>query len=436
MDAERAIEMKRIAKFLAVSLVFALTPLVYEGSAQEPMEKPEMDLFEEAPWTITYGLGYYRPEGDHVVEDGIFAGLRLGYNLDARWAIEMGLDLAPSLSNRDFGDSPRRSLDSSIWVVRLGPDILYHLRTTENLRFDPYLHAGAGLFVSEERMFNNRVEPYLSSGLGLFYHFNDEWAIRGDVRVSAISEKTEWVAQGFLGVTWRPGARPPQEFRLTGVLDMDSDGDGLPDWLEEKIGTDPFDPDTDGDGLSDGEEYWIYFTDPLNPDTDYDGLTDGAEVMVYETDPLNWDTDGGGVSDGHEVIEDGTDPLDPRDDLELYTLNIEFEYDKAILRPQYFDQLDVVVKVLQRDPEATARVEGHADRRPESDHDYNIRLSEQRARAVLDYIVNIGGIERDRLEYEGYGFTRPIAPNDTEENMARNRRTEIYIRPGDHPSRQ
>jgi hypothetical protein len=59
---------------------------------------------------------------------------------------------------------------------------------------------------------------------------------------------------------------------------LDSDGDGLSDEEEYKLGTDPFNPDTDGDGLSDREEVMIYKTDPLNPDTDGDGYSDGEEV--------------------------------------------------------------------------------------------------------------------------------------------------------------
>ena len=67
---------------------------------------------------------------------------------------------------------------------------------------------------------------------------------------------------------------------------LDSDGDGLPDWFELLIGTDPFKRDTDGDGLSDFEEIFIYHTNPLLSDSDGDGFTDGEEVL-FGSDPLN-----------------------------------------------------------------------------------------------------------------------------------------------------
>jgi len=113
----------------------------------------------------------------------------------------------------------------------------------------------------------------------------------------------------------------------------------------------------------------------------------------------------------------------------LFRLLIEFDYDKADLRPIYHEQLDKVIKVMQRDPGATARVEGHADKRKTSKRDYNQKLSERRAKAVMDYIVRAGGIAPSRVSHKGYGFDRPIAPNDTEANMQKNRRTDIYIRP-------
>ncbi len=75
------------------------------------------------------------------------------------------------------------------------------------------------------------------------------------------------------------------------------------------------DIDTDGDGLTDAEELRLG-TDPLNPDTDSDGLFDGEEVRIYRTDPLNSDTDGDGYTDGQEVRA-GYNPLGPGRLLEL-----------------------------------------------------------------------------------------------------------------------
>lgn len=89
---------------------------------------------------------------------------------------------------------------------------------------------------------------------------------------------------------------------------QDSDGDGLTNAEEIKIGTDPFKADTDGDGLSDGQEVKVYMTNPLVPDTDKDGLSDGDEVLKYKTNPLNPDTDGDGLLDGDEISR-RTDPL-------------------------------------------------------------------------------------------------------------------------------
>jgi hypothetical protein len=90
----------------------------------------------------------------------------------------------------------------------------------------------------------------------------------------------------------------------------DSDGDGLYDFEEAKLGTNPNNPDTDGDGLNDRDEVRNYKTDPLKADTDGDGLSDGDEIKTYRTDPLVKDTDGDRLSDGDEVQKYGTDPLE------------------------------------------------------------------------------------------------------------------------------
>lgn len=390
----------------------------------------ERDLFEESPAYFGFGVGHVNFEGDAPVQDDFFMGLRLGYDFHQFFGMEAGIDYMPNLDNTVYKEGDTRfALDSDTSAMRFTLDALLHLRNTENLRWDPYLALGGSWYRYADSLKDGKDEIGLHGGAGLFYHFNDAWSVRTDFRAMITADDTEFNSTIFVGANYRWGTKVEPKYVLSGG-EIDSDGDGLTDSYEVQIGTNPFDPDTDKDGLSDGEEVLQHKTDPLNPDSDWDGLKDGAEVITYKTDPLNPDTDAGGVKDGHEVIEDGTNPLDPADDLQLYTLNIEFDYDKSILRPSDYEEIEVVIKVLQRDPGATARIEGHADKRKTSKRDYNQKLSERRALAVLNYIADVGGIDRSRLTSLGYGFDRPVAPNDTEENMQKNRRTEVYIRKG------
>ncbi|MDR0296128.1 MAG: VWA domain-containing protein [Prevotellaceae bacterium] len=100
----------------------------------------------------------------------------------------------------------------------------------------------------------------------------------------------------------------------------DDDGDGIPNWLEDVIGTDKNKADTDGDGLSDYDEMYKTFTNPLVRDTDGNGISDGEEDFdgdglnniqecYYGTNPFNTDTDGDSLSDYDEVFIYHSDPL-------------------------------------------------------------------------------------------------------------------------------
>jgi outer membrane protein OmpA-like peptidoglycan-associated protein len=233
-----------------------------------------------------------------------------------------------------------------------------------------------------------------------------------------------------LGMIYRFGGQPTRAPASASVVagETDSDGDGLTDAEEARLGTNPRMKDTDGDGLTDGDEVHVYKTDPLNRDTDFDLLSDGEEVLKYKTDPLKPDTDAGGVWDGHEVLEDGTDPLNKNDDLMLFAVQVEFGYDETVIRdPKYFAQFDIIAKVLTRHPEATAVIEGHADRKAKSSPKYNQTLSELRAQAVQKHLVE-KGIQASRLKAVGFGFSRPKVQPDLVNGNPENRRVEIYIR--------
>ncbi len=104
--------------------------------------------------------------------------------------------------------------------------------------------------------------------------------------------------------------------------------------------------------------------------------------------------------------------------------DIHFVADQAVILPDELPRLSAVAEALKRIPTRSFLVVGHtaAVGTPES----QVALSVQRAKAIVDFLVS-QGIEARRLLYEGKGGTEPVAPNDTEENRARNRRVEIDV---------
>ena len=116
--------------------------------------------------------------------------------------------------------------------------------------------------------------------------------------------------------------------------------------------------------------------------------------------------------------------LQPTDVGTVVTLkNVFFDFDRAELKPESYVELDKLADYLRTN---TIRIEigGHTD--DQGSDEYNDRLSENRAKAVYDYLVG-KGIPADRLQYKGYGKRVPIADNTTEAGRATNRRTEFKI---------
>ncbi len=99
--------------------------------------------------------------------------------------------------------------------------------------------------------------------------------------------------------------------------------------------------------------------------------------------------------------------------------------DDAGLRPESITELNRVVKVMQQYPKMTLYIDGHTDSR--NTDSYNQRLSERRANAAYKYLID-NGIAKNRLTKRAYGEKRPVAPNDSPENMQLNRRTEFNIK--------
>jgi uncharacterized repeat protein (TIGR01451 family) len=156
----------------------------------------------------------------------------------------------------------------------------------------------AGIGEVESVSFSVLNEPVTAAGIGEVESVSFS-VLNAPVTGAGISE-VDSVVFGVLNNSTKTSAKPslagteaavsaaPATTPAVQLIDplADSDGDGVPDWLEVLMGTDPLNPDTDGDGLTDFEELFIYHTNPLDPDTDGDGFTDGVEVL-FGSDPLD-----------------------------------------------------------------------------------------------------------------------------------------------------
>jgi len=107
---------------------------------------------------------------------------------------------------------------------------------------------------------------------------------------------------------------------------------------------------------------------------------------------------------------------------ERVRLNIEFDFDKADIRPRYHDELKKVGDFMNKYPDVNMALEGHTD--SIGTEEYNQRLSQRRVDNVKKYIVEKFNIDGKRIKAIGYGETKPIADNNTEEGRQRNRRVE------------
>lgn len=118
---------------------------------------------------------------------------------------------------------------------------------------------------------------------------------------------------------------------------------------------------------------------------------------------------------------DMADALATKGFVDLY--GIYFDTDKTDIKPESVKTLDEVANLLKIDRSLKLQISGHTDKTGTADH--NMKLSEGRAKAVVDALVKNYGIAATRLQAKGYGDTKPVAPNDKEENRAKNRRVEL-----------
>ncbi|MFQ5914498.1 MAG: OmpA family protein, partial [Nitrospinota bacterium] len=166
---------------------------------------------------------------------------------------------------------------------------------------------------------------------------------------------------------------------------LDSDGDGVPDYLDKCPNT-PKGVKVDSNGC------------PL--DSDGDGVPDYLDKCPGTPKGAKVDSRGCWVIPG-----------------------AFFDTDKSDIKPQFELELAEALAILKKNPKLRIEVQGHTDSR--GSDAYNETLSENRARAAVEFFVRMG-LSRARFSVIGHGESRPIASNDTPEGRARNRRVELH----------
>lgn len=168
-----------------------------------------------------------------------------------------------------------------------------------------------------------------------------------------------------------------------------------------------------------------------NRPTAYSGADWTTILSAYSLPPvpvevvaMPGDSDGDGVTD--DLDKCPNTPMGvavgPRGCWAL-TNSMLFDFDSAVIKPEFYHILDYTKEAFDAYPDMHVQIDGHTDSTgPES---YNQMLSEKRAKAIMEYLVNTVGVEASRLKAVGYGEARPGFPNDTKENRAQNRRVEF-----------
>lgn len=127
----------------------------------------------------------------------------------------------------------------------------------------------------------------------------------------------------------------------------------------------------------------------------------------------------GKASSGAKINVETAAPAAKKEEL-CMALHIEFDTDKADIKPEYFEEVEKVADFMKRFPQVRGTIEGHTD--SVASAGYNLKLSQRRAESVVNMLVDKYGIEGSRLMAKGYGLTKPVADNRTKEGRQKNRR--------------
>lgn len=343
-------------------------------------------------------LGYHVFEGDQNTDDSISGGFSVGYNVSKRWAAELEVGYTPSETDQKNVSSE----DLEIWSV--GMNALYHFNPDGALV--PYVLAGFGGMYFDADGYEEDMDYMMNWGVGGKYFISEDTALRVDLRhVIDFHSDRDWDHNGddnidnnliaTAGLYWQFGGTvpPPPKPR-------DSDQDGIYD-VRDKCPDTPLGVMVDAVGCPPAKRS----TPPpvfVDGDDDNDGILNSRDKCPGTAIDV--------------IVDENGCPV-------KFTMQVEFDFDKSEIRPEYHEKLQKAADFINKYPETRFLLAGHTDNI--GTDEYNQGLSMRRAAKVKKYLVEEFGIAAHLMTPRGYGETQPIDSNDTREGRQRNRRVEV-----------
>ncbi|MCB9548769.1 MAG: OmpA family protein [Myxococcales bacterium] len=389
-----------------------------------------------AGFTLALNGGFRFRQDDQVVDD-----LKVGneINYGGGVAVDLGSERAQLLAEA-FGAAPAEDLGSDIANSPLEANIGFRFFTQPGLVLTPA--AGIGIIP-------DYGSPDFRVILGLAWHKlpSDDQCPDEEEDMDGFQDgdgcpDPDNDQDGILDVNDQCPNDPEDKDGFedeNGCPDPDNDQDGILD-VNDQCPLDPEDkdgfedengcpdPDNDQDGLLDAQDKCPNEPEDKDdfqdhdgcpdPDNDQDGILDVDDKCPLQPENFN------GVEDEDGCPDQGGGVTVTCKEIRINE-TVFFDTDKATIQKRSFGLLESVASALKNAKFITkVRVEGHTDSR--ADDDYNLDLSQRRSEAVKKYLVG-KGIDAGRLEPKGFGESQPVAPNDTEANMSKNRRVVFVV---------
>lgn len=331
-------------------------------------------------------------DDDQNLDDADFWSVALGYNITDRATLEA------VFSQTDADGETAGDPDADVRTYHL--DALYHFLPDNKLV--PYLAIGVGMIDTDPDVGENKEHLLGTVGAGLKYFLNDSFALRADLRYLLDFPEPESNLQYSAGILLQFGA--PEAAPEPVVMEKPA-----PAPEPEPVPVPEPPKDSDGDGVTDDKD--LCANTPKGAPVDKDGC------------PL--DSDGDGVFDYRDNCP-GTPAgvsVDSYGCPTKLTLKINFGLDSDAIGPAYDAEIAKAAECINNYPGNVVVIEGHTDSQGAAE--YNQNLSERRATAVKNRLVEKFNIPASRMNAVGFGETMPVADNSTREGRFENRRVDV-----------